>query len=142
MILLLTICCTQIFDISSSIFIIGQDGLAVSESSTTFCQALTSSEVTEKGEAVVISRCTDEPILDGVTTLPNWEGTYKGEIMDFQMWMLDGEKEYQGDLIDSDEDVWCDNVDIDTDANGNTTSTPFCTSNFEYFFVWQVVISD
>ena len=133
--------CTEFFDISSSVFVLDADGVAVTDQEATFCQALTSTELTEKGDRIIVRACTEQSIHDGVATIPNWEGQYRGDIVDFQLWLKDGDSLYPGELIDSDEDVWCDNVDVDTDANGNTTSTPFCTSNFEFFFVWQVVIN-
>ena len=79
-------------------------------------------------------------IVDGIADLSNWEGEYHGDVVSIELWWNQGDLEHAATLIDTDEDVWCDNVDVDTDMNGNTTRTPFCTSDFEFYLLWSLEI--
>ena len=134
--------CVQVFDISSSVVVLDQYGASIESDDLVFCQALTTMEKDAKDNPVVHTQCFNESVVSGVANLPNWEGTYKRGVDDIQLWIQEAsEQSTYATLLDSDEDVWCDNVDVDYDMDGNTSSTQFCTSNFEFYFLWQVEIS-
>ena len=140
--MVLGLACVQVFDISSAVVVLDGDGMAIDSESMTFCQSLTTSEKDEQDNPVVQTQCQDQSVLSGVADLSNWEGTYKRGVEDIQLWVQEvNEQRTYATLLDSDEDVWCDNVDVDYDIDGYTSSTEFCTSNYEFYFLWTVEIS-
>lgn len=140
--MVLGLACIQVFDISSAVVVLDDAGMAIDSGAMTFCQSLTTSEKDEQDNPVVQTQCQDQSVLSGVADLSNWEGTYKRGIEDIQLWVQDeDEQRTHARLLDSDEDVWCDNVDVDYDIDGYTSSTEFCTSNYEFYFLWTVEIS-
>ena len=134
--------CVEYFDISSSVVVLTGDGLAVETADMVFCQSLVTGEHDDTNQNVVYTTCSNQPVMSGVAELPNWEGTYRHGIESLSLYVEGQEEIHEAVLLDSDEDVWCDNVDVDYDEYGTSTHTPFCTSNFEYFFLWQVVIQN
>ena len=140
--MLLHLGCTQLFDISSTVFVTTNDGLVVDATGVEFCHRLNTNYSSKDIPEYSVEACITSDILDGVANLPNWEGEYLGEVTDIELWLKQNNAENEALLFDTDEDVWCDNVDVDTDMNGNTTTTPFCTSNFEFFLLWSVEIPE
>ena len=132
--------CIQLFDISSTVFITTDDGRVVESNGAQFCHRLHTDYTTKEVSEYSVDACVSTDIVDGVAELPNWEGEYRGEVTSIELWWMQDALEHIATLIDTDEDVWCDNVDVDTDMNGNTTSTPFCTSNFEFYLLWSMEV--
>ena len=132
--------CTQVFDISSTV-LVTDEGMVVDATGVEFCHRLNTNYTTKDIPEYSVDACATSDIVGGVAELPNWEGEYRGEVTTIELWWKQGDMDYAAELIDTDEDVWCDNVDIDTDMNGNTTTTPFCTSNFEFYLLWGLEIS-
>ena len=132
--------CVQVFDISSTVLVTTDEGMVVEATEVEFCHRLNTDYSTEDISDYSVDACTTSDITGGVAELPNWEGEYRGEVTTIELWVNQNEKEVEAILIDTDEDVWCDNVDVDTDMNGNTTTTPFCTSNFEFYLLWSMEI--
>lgn len=140
--MLFGLACVQVFDISSTVVVLDASGMAIEDEEMMFCQSLTTVETDEQDNPVVHTQCFNQAVVSGVADLPNWEGTYKRGVDDIQLWVQDRDDRLTyATLLDSDEDVWCDNVDVDYDVDGYTSSTEFCTSNFEFYFLWQVEIS-
>ena len=132
--------CTQVFDISSSVLITSTDGTVVDATDAEFCHRLNTTYSTEEEPEYFVSECITTDVQNGFADLPNWEGVYRGEVTTIELWWTRNDAIYDAVLIDTDEDVWCDNVDVDTDINGNMTTTPFCTSNFEFYLLWSMEI--
>ena len=139
MILLLT-GCIQLFDISSTVLVTTEDGMVVESTGTQFCHRLHTDYTTKDVPEYSVDACVSTDIVDGIADLPNWEGEYRGEVTSIELWWMQDDLEHTATLIDTDEDVWCDNVDVDTDMNGNTTRTPYCTSNFEFYLLWSLEV--
>ena len=132
--------CVQLFDISSTVLVTTGDGMVVDTSSAEFCHRLNTNYSTKDIPEYSVDACITSDIVGGVADLSNWEGEYLGEVTSIELWWKQGDLEHVATLMDTDEDVWCDNVDVDTDMNGNTTHTPFCTSNFEFYLLWSLEI--
>ena len=130
--------CIQLFDISSTVLVTTEDGMVVESTGAQFCHRLHTDYTTKDVSEYSVDACVSTDIVAGVADLPNWEGEYRGEVTSIELWWMQDELEHMATLIDTDEDVWCDNVDVDTDMNGNTTSTRFCTSNFEFYLLWSM----
>lgn len=138
-ILMMFVGCVQLFDISSSVFVTHNE-TAMDALDVEFCHRLNTDYSTKNIPKYSVEACTTVDIVDGVALLPNWEGEYRGDVSSIELWLLENEVETPAVLLDTDEDVWCDNVDIDTDVNGNTTTTPYCASNFEFYLLWGVAL--
>lgn len=132
--------CIQLFDISSSV-LVTQEDMVVNVPDSQFCHRLNTDYSTKEVPEYSVEACVTADIVDGIALLPNWEGEYRGEVTSIELWLVEGETETPATLLDTDEDVWCDNVDIDTDMNGNTTSTPYCASNFEFYLLWNLELT-
>lgn len=140
--ILLWLGCVEYFDVSSSVVVLNENMVAINSAGYQFCQALTTGEKNEAGENVVHTACSVEPVVNGVVDLPNWEGYYRNGMQGIALWVesSDTEERIDATLLDSDEDVWCDNVDVDVDSDGSTTSTQFCSNNYEFYLLWQVIM--
>ena len=136
----LVLACTQLFDISSTVLVTTDDGMVVQAPDAEFCHRLSTNYSTKDIPEYSVDACITAGIVDGVADLPNWEGEYRGDVVSIELWWKNGDLENAAALIDTDEDVWCDNVDVGTDMNGNTTRTPFCISNFEFYLLWSLEI--
>lgn len=132
--------CVQLFDISSTVLVTTDDGMVVDATGVEFCHRLNTNYSTKDIPEYSVDACIISDITDGIAELPNWEGEYRGEVTSIELWWRQNDMDYEAVLIDTDEDVWCDNVDVDTDMNGNTTRTPYCTSNFEFYLLWSLEI--
>ena len=132
--------CVQLFDISSTVLVTTSDGMVVDAFNAEFCHRLNTNYSTKDIPEYSVDACITADIAAGVADLPNWEGEYRGEVTSIELWWKNGDIDNVATLIDTDEDVWCDNVDVDTDMNGNTTRTPFCTSNFEFYLLWSLAV--
>ncbi len=132
--------CTEIFDISSTVLVYDASGYVVTQSDVEFCQRLNTDYTSKEVEEYSVDACTTVTVENGVADLPNWEGEYRGTVQSVELFWMETEEiaPLAATLIDSDRDVWCDNVDVDTDMQGNTTSTPFCTSNYEFYLLWEL----
>ncbi len=138
--LFMVVGCTEIFDISSTVLVRDEQDSVVTQTDAVFCQRLSTDYTSKDVEAYFEEACFETDIVNGIAELDNWEGLYKGDVSNMELWWQTDEKDIPATLIDTDEDVWCDNVDTDTDINGNTTSTQFCTSNYEFYLLWEVQI--
>ena len=136
--MVLWIGCIQYFDISSTVLVTTEDGMVVESTGSQFCHRLNTNYSTKEIPEYSVDACVMTDIVDGVADLPNWEGEYRGEVTSIELWWMHGDLEHVATLIDTDEDVWCDNVDVDTDMNGNTTRTPYCANNFELYLLWTL----
>lgn len=136
--ILMWIGCVQYFDISSAVLVTTEDGMVVESTGSQFCHRLHTNYSTKDIPEYSVDACATTDIVNGVAELPNWEGEYRGEVTSIELWWMKDDSDIDAILLDTDEDVWCDNVDVDTDMNGNTTRTPYCASNFELYLLWSL----
>ena len=135
-----TVGCTEVYDLSGAVVVNDDSGQVINASNVTFCMQFTSGNKRTEEVATNIQECTVTDIEDGLAILPNAEGTYRGSPMEFTVYLKHNDEIYPATIVDSDEDVWCDNVDVDYDSAGNSTITQFCTTNFEFYYLWSLVV--
>ena len=132
--------CTEWYDLSGAVVVQDEAGQVVNAERVTFCLLFSAGNPKTEEVETDVRDCTEIDIVDGVALLPNAEGEYKGTPMELSVVLRHEDEVYPAELLDGDEDVWCDNVDVDYDAQGNTTTTQFCTYNFEYYYVWSLIL--
>ena len=134
---------TYFYDISSTVMITDESDQLVDIEELILCQRFRSEDTdTTTDWSVHAEQCVAVNVTDGIAVLPNWEGEYFGSsakvIVDT---VIDGDT-YEAELVDSDEDVWCDNaVYIEVDEHNNVTEHgDLCSENFERYLLWALVI--
>jgi len=132
------IACVEWYDISASVVVRDDNDSVVNAKDVIFCQVFKSGNLKEEEVETAVRKCDAVDIEDGLALLPNIEGEYYGDPMSIGLTLHHKSEVYTAELMDSDEDVWCDNVDVDYDADGNATYTQFCTSNYEFYHVWAL----
>ena len=132
--------CTEVYDLSGAVIVNDGSGQVINASNVNFCMQFTSGNKRTEEVETNIQECTNTDIVDGLAILPNAEGTYKGSPMEFTVYLNHNDEIYPATIVDSDEDVWCDNVDVDYDSAGNTTVTQFCTTNYEFYYLWSLLV--
>jgi hypothetical protein len=134
--------CSEVYDLSGAVIVNDGSGQVINATDVNFCMQFTSGNTRTEEVKTNIQECTETDIEDGLALLPNAEGSYKGSPMEFSVYLNHNDEIYPATIVDSDEDVWCDNVDIDYDSAGNSTVTQFCTTNFEFYYVWHLVVPE
>jgi len=132
--------CTELFDISSTVLVRDENQMVHTEENVEFCQRIRTDYTSDDVKEYFVEACTMVDVVDGIADLPNWEGVYRGNVTDIELWWVGESELFPATIVDDDEDVWCDNVDVDTDMNGNTTTTPFCSTNFEFYLLWEIAL--
>ena len=129
-----------IFDISSSVLVQDKEGANIQSAGADFCYSFESGDPNTLEIWTAVHQCTTAEVNNGLALLPNLEGQFYGEPLSVSLVLLHDEQQYSGVLLDDDSDVWCDNVDVDHDAEGNVTKTPFCTYGYEFYQLWSVAV--
>ena len=132
----------QVYDISSSVLVQDEAGSVIQTDGTVFCYFFEAGDVKENIVETNVRQCTVVEIVNGVALLPNLEGEFYGDPMNYGVVMQHKDQSYSAVFLDDDEDVWCDNVDVDHDAEGNVQTTPFCIQGFEFYQLWSVVVPE
>lgn len=132
------------YDISSTVLVHDEQGLAVNMEDMEICQKFQSEDYdTQTSWEVHAVQCDIVDVEDGVALLPNWEGQYFGPDVDIAIEIHHLGEVYDAELISSDEEVWCDNAEaIEFDENGNAISyQTLCEENYERYLVWSAILT-
>lgn len=131
------------YDISSTVLVHDEQGLAVNMEDIEICQKFQSEDYdTRTSWEVHAVQCDIVDVEDGVALLPNWEGQYFGPDVDIAIEIHHLGEVYDAELISSDEEVWCDNAEaIEFDENGNAIAyQTLCEENYERYLVWSAIL--
>ena len=77
----------------------------------------------------LVDACIIANIVHGIAEHLNWDSESRGGVTSIDLGWMQGDLEHVEMHIDTDEDMYCDNVDLDTDMNGSITQTRFCASD-------------
>ena len=131
------------YDISSTVLVLDETGVAVNAENIEICQQFRSEDYdTRTAWEVHAVQCDIVDIDDGIVLLPNWEGEYFGSDVDIAIEIHHLGEIHGAELISSDEEVWCDNGQaVEFDENGNVIEyQSLCEENYERYLVWSAVL--
>ena len=134
---------TMFYDISSTIIVTDDTGMQVDMEDVEFCQRFQSEDYnTQTSWQVHSEQCETIDIDHGFAVLSNWEGEYFGPDVSIIIDMKYGDQIFEAELVDNDQDVWCDNEMIDSvdPETGVITYTNMCDDNFERYLLWNLVV--
>ena len=131
------------YDISSTIIVTDDTGVQLDMEDVEFCQRFQSEDYnTQTSWQVHSEQCEVIDIDHGLAVLSNWEGEYFGPDVSIVIDMKYGDQIIEAELVDSDQDVWCDNEIIDSvdPETGVVTYTNMCDENYERYLLWNLVV--
>ena len=131
------------YDISSTVLVHDDHGVAVNLDDVTICQQFQSEDYdTRTSWQVHAVQCDVVDVEDGVALLPNWEGEYFGPDVDIAVEIHHLEQVHRAELISSDEEVWCDNSEaIEFDEDGHAIEyQSLCEENYERYLVCSATL--
>ena len=134
---------SYLYDISSTVIVADDSGYQLNIDDAEICQTFRSEDDDTTTEWSVHSeRCDTVDVVDGLVVLSNWEGEYFGPIVTVSLDMRVGEERYIARLVDSDDDVWCDNqVATEYDEHNNAVDySRLCDENYERYMLWSLVV--
>ena len=131
------------YDISSTVIVTDDTGVQLDMEDVEFCQRFQSEDYnTQTSWQVHSEQCETIDIDHGLAVLSNWEGEYFGPDVSIVIDMKYGDQIFEAELVDSDQDVWCDNEVIDSvdPETGLVTYTNMCDENYERYLLWNLVV--
>ncbi len=131
------------YDISSTVIVTDDMGVQLDMEDVEFCQRFQSEDYnTQTSWQVHSEQCETIDIDHGLAVLSNWEGEYFGPDVSIVIDMKYGGQIFEAELVDSDQDVWCDNEVIDSvdPETGLVTYTNMCDENYERYLLWNLVV--
>ena len=131
------------YDISSTVLVHDEHGVAVNMDNIKICQQFQSEDYdTRTSWEVHAVQCEFVDIEDGVALLPNWEGEYFGPDVEIAIEIHHLDQVHHAELISNDEEVWCDNSQaIEFDEHGHAIEyQPLCEENYERYLVWAATL--
>ena len=131
------------YDISSTVIVTDDMGVQLDMEDVEFCQRFQSEDYnTQTSWQVHSEQCETIDIDHGLAVLSNWEGEYFGPDVSIVIDMKYGDQIFEAELVDSDQDVWCDNEVIDSvdPETGLVTYTNMCDENYERYLLWNLVV--
>lgn len=134
---------TYNYDVSSTIIVTDENGLAIQADNVEFCQRFQSEDYdTRTGWEVSSEQCNQVSIENGIATLPNWEGEYFGHDVSMKLELHKDEEVYEAQVFDSDAEVWCDNELVtEFDEYGDPVHyESLCAEDYERYLVWSLVV--
>ena len=134
---------TNYYDISSTIMVQDENGTQINMDDVEICQIFRAEDYDTRTEwQLFAEQCDSVDIEDGLVMLPNWEGEYFGPDVDIFVELRHEGEVYPGELLDSDDDVWCDNTIAESyDEDGNVISyASVCEENYERYLLWSLTL--
>ena len=131
------------YDISSTVIVTDDMGIQLDIEDVEFCQRFQSEDYnTQTSWQVHSEQCETIDIDNGLAVLSNWEGEYFGPDVSIVIDMKHEGEIIEAELVDSDQDVWCDNEVIDSvdPETGQVTYTNMCDENYERYLLWNLVV--
>ena len=134
---------TFFYDVSSTVMITDESGMQINAKDAEFCQLFTSVDYdTTTSWEVNSEQCETVDIEDGVAILSNWEGEYFGPDVSINLELRTEGGVYLAELLDNDDEVWCDNQVIKEvdEHNDSVTYSDLCSENYERYLLWTMVL--
>ena len=131
------------YDISSTVLVSDESGLQVNATDVEICQVFRSEDYdTRTAWEIQAQQCDSVDVDQGIVILPNWEGEYFGPDVSVFVELRKGEDVYSAELLDNDDEVWCDNqIVTEYDEHGNAIEYgDLCAENFERYMLWSLVL--
>ena len=134
---------TFFYDVTSTVLITDDTGMQINAKDIEICQMFTSVDYdTTTSWEVNSEQCETVDIEDGVAILSNWEGEYFGPDVSINLELRLEDEVYSAELLDNDDEVWCDNQVITgvDEHNDTVTYSDLCSENYERYLLWTMVL--
>ena len=134
---------SYLYDISSTVIVADESGYQLNADDVEICQTFRSEDYDTTTEwSVHAQRCETIDVVHGLAVLSNWEGEYFGPLVTISVDLRSNQESYLANLIDNDDDVWCDNqVATEYDDHNNAVDyARLCDENYERYLLWSIVV--